>query len=105
MTNCLFCKIIDKSIPTQIIYEDDDLLAFYDILPKADVHFLLIPKLHIESMLNLNQSHQALMGKMLLKANELALELGLAGYKVQVNTGVKGGQEVFHLHLHVLGNK
>lgn len=105
MANCLFCKIIDKSIPAKIIYEDDDLLAFYDIAPKADIHFLLIPKLHIESMLDLNQSHHILMGKMLLKANELALKLGLEGYKVQINTGVKGGQEVFHLHLHVLGNK
>ena len=105
MANCLFCKIIDKSIPATIIYEDNEILAFYDIAPKADVHFLLIPKLHIESMLDLNQSHHILMGQMMLKANELAVRLGLEGYKVQINTGVKGGQEVFHLHMHVLGNK
>lgn len=105
MTDCLFCKITSKLIPAKIIYEDDDILAFNDINPKADVHFLVIPKLHIESMLALKEQDQTLIGKMMLKANELAVEQGLEGYKVQVNTGVKGGQEIFHLHLHVVGNK
>ncbi len=105
MTSCIFCKISEKSIPAKIIYEDDSMLAFYDVSPKADVHFMLIPKEHITSMLELKLSHQAIMGTMMVKANELARELGLEGYKVQINTGVKGGQEVFHLHIHVLGNK
>lgn len=105
MTDCIFCKIINKQIPAKTIYEDDDLLAFYDVNPKAEIHFMIIPKEHIESMLHLKTHHQDLMGKIVLKANELATKLGLEGYKVQVNTGVKGGQEVFHMHVHVLGNK
>ena len=105
MSECLFCKINTKSIPAKVIYDDDDMLAFYDITPKAQVHFLLIPKEHINSMLELTAEHQLLMGKMLVKANQLAQSLGLEGYKVQINTGAKGGQEVFHLHMHILGNK
>ena len=105
MTECIFCKVNAKLIPAQIIYEDDDVTAFYDIQPKAQVHFMLIPKEHIESMLVLQDHHLNLMGKIMLKANVLAQQLGLEGYKVQINTGVKGGQEVFHLHVHVLGNK
>ena len=106
MLDCIFCKIIEKSIPSKLIYEDDEILAFHDVSPKADVHFLVIPKLHLESMLELQQKHQSLIGKMMLKANELAVSLGLKnGYKVQINTGLNGGQEVFHLHIHVFGNK
>lgn len=106
MSNCIFCKIIAKEIPCNLIYEDQDVLAFHDINPHAEVHFLIIPKLHIESMLQLNEQHQELMGKIIVLANKLALEHGLAkGYKTQINTGKNGGQEVFHLHVHVLGNK
>ena len=106
MLECIFCKIIAKLIPAKILYEDDDIIAFYDVMPKAEVHFLVIPKEHIESMLTLQSHHKNLMGKIMLKANELAVSLGLKeGYKVQVNTGINGGQEVFHLHVHVLGNK
>jgi histidine triad (HIT) family protein len=102
---CLFCKIINKELPAKLIYEDEDLIAFYDIYPKADVHFLVVPKKHIESMLKIEEHHQTLMGKIMLKANQIAKNLGLEGYKVQINTGLKGGQEVFHLHVHILGNK
>lgn len=105
MSECLFCKIINKNIPAKIIYEDNDLIAFNDINPKALIHFLVIPKLHIASMLELEEQHQEVMGKIMLKANELAKTHNLEGYKVQINTGIKGGQEVFHLHVHVLGNK
>lgn len=105
MANCLFCEIIAKRIPAKIVYEDEDIIAFNDINPKADVHFLVIPKIHIESMLALEETHQALMGKIMLKANTLAINHGLSGYKVLVNTGISGGQEVFHLHIHVVGNK
>jgi histidine triad (HIT) family protein len=104
MTECIFCKIIKKQIPAKIMYEDEQMLAFYDINPKADIHFLIIPKEHIDSMLQLKDMHQQLIGLIMLKANELAIKLGLDGYKVQVNVGISGGQEVFHLHVHVLGN-
>lgn len=106
MSECIFCKIVAKLIPSKIIYEDDEIVAFHDVTPKAEVHFMVIPKDHIESMLFLQPHHQNLMGKIMVKANELALSLGLKeGYKVLVNTGINGGQEVFHLHVHVLGNK
>ena len=105
MSNCIFCKIINKTIPANIIYEDDEIIAFYDIHPKTKTHFLVIPKIHIESMLHLNDSgmHSALMGNLMIKANKIAKNLGLTGYKININTGVDGGQEVFHLHIHVLG--
>lgn len=106
MNECIFCKIIAKEIPSKIIFEDDDVLVFHDINPSADVHFLIIPKEHIASMLDLSNKHQQLMGKIMVMANKLALEHGLnKGYKTLINTGKNGGQEVFHLHVHVLGNK
>lgn len=105
MSECLFCRIVNKNIPAKLIYEDDEIVAFHDINPKADIHFLLVPKLHISSMLDLGDEHQRLIGKIMIKANDLAKLQGLEGYKVQINTGVKGGQEVFHLHVHVVGNK
>lgn len=105
MSDCIFCKIATKVIPSKIVYEDEDMLGFYDVNPKAEIHFLIVPKEHIESMLHLKPMHSEIMGKMMLKANKIAQDLGLEGYKVQINTGVKGGQEVFHLHIHVLGNK
>ncbi|MDD3267535.1 MAG: histidine triad nucleotide-binding protein [Burkholderiales bacterium] len=106
MDNCIFCKISKKDIPSKIIYEDEDIFVFHDINPAAEVHFLLIPKLHITNMLELNDTHQILMGKMIILANKLANEYGLSnGYKTQINTGKNGGQEVYHLHIHVFGNK
>lgn len=105
MSECIFCKIVNKNIPASIIYEDNDIVAFNDIHPKADIHFLIIPKIHIDSMMELTEEHQHLMGKIMLKANALAKEQGLSGYKTLVNTGANGGQEVFHLHAHVFGNK
>lgn len=106
MTNCIFCKLINGSIPTKIVYQDEDIFVFNDINPKADVHLLLIPKKHIESMLEFTDADQELMGKMMIMANKLALEHGLhKGYKTQINTGIGGGQEVFHLHVHVFGNR
>lgn len=108
MSECLFCKIIAKIIPSKIIYEDEDILVFHDINPCAEVHFLLIPKEHITNMLELkdNQININLMGKMMVKANQLAIEQGLSnGYKTLLNTGINGGQEVYHLHMHVYGNR
>lgn len=102
-SDCIFCKIVSGAIPSKKIYEDDDVIAFHDINPSAKVHFLIVPKLHVESLDSCEENHQALLGKMLLLAPEIAKEQGLAGFKALINTGKEGGQEVFHLHLHVLG--
>ena len=104
MQNCLYCNISKKLIPAHIIYEDNEILALHKDSAKYDVHFVLIPKQHIESMLQLEDKHQQLMGKIMLKANELALRYNLEGYKVVIHTGTKGGQINFHLHVHVKGN-
>ncbi len=101
--NCIFCKIIAGDIPSSKIYEDDELIAFNDIRPIAPVHFLIVPKQHIESLVDCDAGQQALLGKMLLLAPELARQQGLNGFRTMINTGREGGQEVFHLHVHVFG--
>ena len=106
--NCLFCKIASGVIPSRKVYEDDELFVFHDIHPWAPVHFLIIPKTHIPSMAHVEPEHQALLGRMLLLAPKLALELGCTpypegGFRIVVNTGAEGGQEVHHLHVHVMG--
>lgn len=101
--DCIFCKIVSGSIPSNKIYEDNDVIAFNDINPSANVHFLIVPKMHIDSLATCETQDQALLGKMLLLAPKLAKEQGLTGFKTLINTGVEGGQEVFHIHLHVLG--
>ncbi len=102
-TDCLFCKIINRTIPATIIYEDDDVIVFNDIKPMAKVHFLIVPKLHIDSLKECEETHQSLFGKMLLLAPKLAAEQGLQGFKTLINTGREGGQEIFHIHVHVFG--
>ena len=101
--DCIFCKIVSGAIPSKKIFEDDDVIAFHDINPAAKVHFLIVPKLHVESLQSCGAAQQLLLGKMLLLAPKLAAEQGLQGFKTQINTGREGGQEVFHLHVHVLG--
>lgn len=101
--DCIFCKIVNGVIPSKKIYEDEDLIVFFDIKPMAKVHFLLVPKLHVETLKDCDASHQTLLGKMLLLAPKLAAEQGLTGFKTLINTGREGGQEVFHLHMHVFG--
>ncbi|NOT16199.1 MAG: histidine triad nucleotide-binding protein [Methylotenera sp.] len=101
--DCIFCKIISGAIPSKKIYEDKDVIAFHDINPAAKVHFLIVPKLHVESLQSCDATHQQLLGKILLLAPKLATEQGLKGFKTIINTGREGGQEVFHLHVHVLG--
>ena len=104
MSDCLFCKIIKGEIPCRKIYEDDEVLAFHDINPVAPVHFLLIPKLHLVSLVEADEEHQVLLGKMMLLAAKLAMEQGLIqGFCTVINSGRGGGQEVFHLHMHVIG--
>ena len=101
--DCIFCKIVKGDIPSNKIYEDDDVIAFHDIHPITKVHFLIVPKLHIESLMSCDTQHQILLGKMLLLAPQLALEQGLKGFRTMINTGREGGQEVFHMHVHVFG--
>ncbi|MFV0678958.1 histidine triad nucleotide-binding protein [Ottowia sp.] len=106
--NCIFCKIIAGQIPSKKVCEDEQVYAFHDINPWAPVHFMLVPKAHISSMAQLGQEHAALMGHIMTLAPRLALEQGCnpypdGGFRVVVNTGAEGGQEVQHLHVHVMG--
>lgn len=102
--NCLFCKIVAGEIPCKKVYEDDDILAFHDIHPVAPVHFMIIPKPHIASLADADAAHERLLGRILLLAPRLAMEQGLNdGFRTIINTGRGGGQEVFHLHVHVIG--
>ncbi len=104
MSDCIFCKIVRGEIPCRKVYEDDEVLAFHDIHPAAPVHFMLVPKLHIASLMQAEEQHAALLGKMLLLAPKLAQDQGLDnGFRTVINTGKGGGQEVFHLHIHVIG--
>jgi histidine triad (HIT) family protein len=104
MTDCIFCKIARGEIPSKKVYEDEEVYAFHDIHPVAPVHFMLIPKLHLVSLMEIDESHATLLGKMLILAPKLAKEQGLdAGFRTVINSGKGGGQEVFHLHVHVIG--
>ena len=106
MTDCLFCKIADGEIPADTVYEDDKIVVFKDINPKAEVHLLMIPRLHIESLNQLDDSHDTLISFMLKKLPELALQQGLSsGFRTIINTGKGGGHEVFHLLIHLMGGK
>ena len=99
---CLFCKIVNKEIPANIILEDENFIAFHDINPKAPVHILAIPKIHVDSF---NETDGELMGKMTSFIQKIAKEVNIdkSGYRVITNIGENGGQEVKHLHFHVLG--
>lgn len=114
MTNCIFCKIASGQIPSKTVYEDDDVIAFHDINPAAPVHVLIVPKQHVASLADCDESHAALLSKMMLLAPKIAEEqgcgyksadgsVGSGGFKTLFNTGPDGGQEVYHLHLHVIG--
>lgn len=104
MSACIFCKIAAGDIPSRKIYEDDDIFVFHDINPARPVHFLVVPKRHVGSLYDVDASYQAVLGKMLLKIPDLARGQGLMeGFRTIVNTGKIGGQEVYHLHIHVMG--
>ncbi|CRZ20504.1 histidine triad nucleotide-binding protein [Kingella kingae] len=104
MSDCIFCKIADKQIPASVVYEDEQMLCFKDINPAAPVHLLLIPKVHFDSLAHAQAEHETLLGKMMLRVPQIATNAGLTnGFKTQINTGKGGGQEVFHLHIHILG--
>ncbi|MBV8625413.1 MAG: histidine triad nucleotide-binding protein [Herbaspirillum sp.] len=114
MDNCIFCKIAAGQIPSKKIYEDEDLIAFHDINPAAPVHFLIVPRQHVATLADCGEQQAALLGKMLTLAPRLAAEQGCGygvdaegnptgGFKTLINTGPDGGQEVYHLHMHVIG--
>jgi histidine triad (HIT) family protein len=105
--NCLFCKIANKQIPAELVYEDDQVMAFKDISPQAPVHQLVIPKQHITTLNDLNLDHRDLVGHMVLTATQLAAEQNLSttGFRLIMNCNQDGGQTIYHIHLHLLGGR
>lgn len=104
MDDCIFCRIARGELPSRKLYEDEDVLAFHDINPLTPVHFLLIPKAHLADLGECGEAHASVLGKMLLLAPRLAREAGSTeGFRVIINNGRIGRQDVFHLHVHVLG--
>ncbi|MFW6136674.1 MAG: histidine triad nucleotide-binding protein [Candidatus Aminicenantaceae bacterium] len=107
MEDCIFCKIINKEIPAAIVYQDDLITVFEDINPKAPVHLLIIPKEHFASLNDIPESKKELAGHILIKAKEIAGKKGIAGkgYRLVLNTGRDSGQDVHHIHFHLLGGR
>jgi len=107
MKECIFCQIIDHKIPAKIRYEDEEIIAFDDIKPKAPIHILIVPKDHIESLTQARESDLKILGKLMLTAKKIAQKLKILnqGFKIIINTGKGGGQIVPHLHLHLLGGR
>ena len=102
--DCIFCRIVAGQIPSKKAYEDEELIAFHDIHPWAPVHVLVIPKQHIATLADVQPEHEPLLGRMLMLAPRLMRELGVSnGFRTLINTGQDGLQEVYHLHLHVIG--
>jgi histidine triad (HIT) family protein len=107
MAECLFCRIIRREIPGSIVYEDDQVLAFKDIEPRAPTHVLLVPKRHIASLSDLQPADDQLIGELVRRAASLARDLGISasGFRTMFNTNADAGQTVFHIHLHLLGGR
>lgn len=107
MENCIFCKIIKREIPTDFVFEDENIIAFNDINPQAPIHILLIPKKHFASLNDIPEEKKEVLSDLLLKARQIAKEKGIArtGYRLVLNTAKDSGQEVFHIHLHLLGGR
>jgi histidine triad (HIT) family protein len=104
MTDCIFCKIVEGKIPSRKVYEDEDMLAFHDIAPVAPVHFMIIPKQHVDSLAACTPEHAPVLGRMMAMAGRLAREQGSPeGFRTIVNTGRIGRQDVYHLHIHIIG--
>jgi histidine triad (HIT) family protein len=104
---CIFCRIVAGEVPSNIVYQDEDFLAFRDILPQAPTHVLIIPKTHITSVAELTEGQQKLAGRLIIIAKNLAEKEGIAkkGYRLVINCGPEGGQLVPHLHLHLIGGR
>lgn len=104
---CIFCKIASGEIPSEIIYQDDDLVVFPDINPLTPVHLIVIPKKHITSLAEMPEEDTPIIGKMTRAANQIAREMGLSenGYRLTINSGADAGQVIFHLHMHLMGGR
>lgn len=107
MSDCLFCKISAKKIPAKMIYEDTDTLAFEDLNPQAPVHVLIIPKMHISTVLEITAEDKGLIGHLFLVAAKIAKDKGIdeRGFRLVINTNAEAGQTVYHIHLHLLGGR
>lgn len=107
MSDCIFCRIVDNTIPSRKVYEDDQCVAFEDINPRAPVHLLVIPKRHLSSLADLQEADTALIGHLMMISAKMAKERNVesSGYRVVANTGAHAGQTVFHLHFHLLGGR
>jgi histidine triad (HIT) family protein len=107
MENCAFCRVAAGAAPARILFEDDDVVAFHDVEPRAPVHVLVIPRRHVASLASTNKGDEQILGKLVLAAAEVARRTGIAesGYRVVTNSGPGAGQSVFHIHLHVLGGR
>ncbi len=104
--NCIFCKIVKGAVPCKKLHEDEEIFAFHDIHPLASVHFLIVPKRHLVSLMECDDTHQQVLGRMLSMAGRLAMMAGASdGFRTIINTGRVGGQEVYHLHAHILGGQ
>lgn len=103
MADCVFCKIVKKELESDILYEDSAILAFKDIRPSAPVHYLVVPKEHIQSISHLEGNHKEVISSLIFTAKKLAEDANLKGYKLVFNVGREGGQIIDHLHLHLLG--
>lgn len=103
MSDCIFCKIINGDFNTEFVYENEWAVVFKDINPKADTHLLVVPRVHVESLNELDD--EALLGKLMMTVKDATKKLGIKSYKTLINTGKEAGQEVFHLHIHILSGK
>lgn len=103
MSDCIFCKIINGDFGTEFVYENETAVVFKDINPKAETHLLVVPRLHVESLNELDD--EKLLGKLLMTVKEVTKKLGIKSYRTVINTGKDAGQEVFHLHLHILAGR
>jgi histidine triad (HIT) family protein len=103
MSDCLFCKIAAGELPANVVHEDEHIIAFHDIDPKADTHVLVIPKKHIVNLDDLKPEDEAVLSHLMFTIPKIAKDLGLEGYRTITNTGSLGGQVVFHMHFHILG--
>lgn len=107
MSDCIFCKIANKAIPTKPVYEDEHVLAFHDLNPQAPVHVLIVPKIHIETTNDLAPEHAPVLTAMFTSVPKIACDLGIArdGYRLVLNCNKNGLQSVFHIHIHMLGGR
>jgi len=107
MEDCIFCKIVNKDIPAELIFEDEQIVAFNDINPQAPIHILIIPKEHFASLNDIPEEKKELLSHILLKARQIAQNIGIEenGYRIVLNTARDSGQEVFHIHFHLLGGR